>query len=266
MTSPVREKKLSERLLAVASMVDEAAGGLGLSAGAARVVDIGTDHAYLPIFLIRQGIAGHVIAADVNDGPLERARQHVEEAGLAGQITLRLSDGFAAIEAGEADIAVLSGMGGRLMKKLIETCPPETLKIRQMILQPQSEARDLWGYLNENGWDVVDERMVYEDNKFYTMMRVCLRGDQDVASAGDFGSFLSAGRDEAWHLFLKKEQNANQALMEELSQKNVPEKRMKELEAEQANIESALSVFADEPDTGEPEIPVQNGGEQKKEG
>ena len=115
MTSPAREKKLSERLLAVASMVAEAAGGLGLSAGAARVVDIGTDHAYLPIFLVRQGIAGHVIAADVNDGPLERARQHVEEAGLTGQITLRLSDGFAAIAAGEADIAVLSGMGGRLM-------------------------------------------------------------------------------------------------------------------------------------------------------
>ncbi|MCR4763617.1 MAG: class I SAM-dependent methyltransferase [Lachnospiraceae bacterium] len=240
-------RTLSDRLTAVAVMTADAVRELSKETGRRdiRVADIGTDHGYLPIYLIEQRIVPRVIAMDVNSGPLERARKNVEDAGLAERIELRLSDGFHALSSGEAQVAVLSGMGGRLMKKLLTAVSPSTIGIGQLILQPQSEARELWMFLNENGWKVIDERMVYEDEQFYTMMRAVREGQDPGHGEEDFGAVLSNCRDETWHLFLEKEQAANAKLIERIAAQNGPQKRIDELTAEQANIEAALSVFRD---------------------
>ena len=94
--------ELSRRLYAVASLVTEGA----------SVADIGTDHGYIPIYLVQQGIASKVIALDVNGGPLERARMHIIGNNLKGKIETRLSDGLHAVEPGEVDTIVAAGMGG----------------------------------------------------------------------------------------------------------------------------------------------------------
>ena len=236
---------MSERLLAVAAMVLQAAGDLREQEPDRRIgiADIGTDHGYLPIYLVQQGFAGRMIAMDINEGPLERARNNVRQAGLLDRIDLRRSDGFEQLLEGEAQIAVLSGMGGRLIQKMMTAHDPGELGIRQLIVQPQSEVRELWDFLRSRGWAVIGERMVYEDEKFYTMMRSVREGESAVSAEEDFGAILSAGRDETWHLFLEKEQAANRVLIEKLEGENGPQDRIRELSDRQANIEAALSVF-----------------------
>ena len=94
--------KLSKRLETVASFVPKGS----------NIADIGTDHGYVPIYLVREGQAEHAVAMDVRKGPLERARAHVEAAGLGSRIDVRLSDGLAGLKPGEADCVVIAGMGG----------------------------------------------------------------------------------------------------------------------------------------------------------
>ena len=101
---------LSSRLQAIASMVEE--GGI--------LADIGTDHGYLPIRLLEDGKISGAIAADINRGPLLRAEEHVREKGFDDRISLRLSDGFLAVLPGEADAAVIAGMGGPLTIRILE--------------------------------------------------------------------------------------------------------------------------------------------------
>ena len=101
---------LSVRLKAVAELVSDGR----------CLADIGTDHAYIPIWLVKSGRISGAIAADVNRGPLQRALEHIRDNGLEDRIKLRLSDGFLALEPGEADSAVLAGMGGGLMIRILK--------------------------------------------------------------------------------------------------------------------------------------------------
>ena len=101
--------ELSKRLYAVASLVTEGA----------SVADIGTDHGYVPIYLMKNKIASKVIALDINKGPLERARMHVIGHGLKGQIETRLSDGLKNVKPGEVDTMIAAGMGGGLVIKIL---------------------------------------------------------------------------------------------------------------------------------------------------
>ena len=100
---------LSDRLSAAASMITPGN----------RLADIGTDHGFVPIDLVRRRIIPSAIAMDVNRGPLERAREHIEEAGLEGLIQTRLSDGLQALEEGEADSVLIAGMGGALTVRIL---------------------------------------------------------------------------------------------------------------------------------------------------
>ena len=102
--------KLSKRLSAVAKMVPVNT----------TLVDVGTDHAYLPVYLCEQGICPHVVASDVAPGPLSSASAHTAQAGLADRIDCRLADGLSAVSIGEMDGAVLCGMGGKLMMRLYQ--------------------------------------------------------------------------------------------------------------------------------------------------
>ena len=101
--------KLSERLRALAKLVP--AGSV--------LADIGTDHAWVPSELLLTGRISHAIAMDIGEGPLKRAATHIAELGLSEQVSLRLSDGFAALEPGEADCVLIAGMGGELMQGIL---------------------------------------------------------------------------------------------------------------------------------------------------
>lgn len=157
--------ELSRRLQAVAAMV---------TAGYTSA-DIGTDHAYIPIYLVEHQIVPRAVAMDINEGPLDRARAHVEEHGLAGQIALRLSDGMKELRPGEAQSAVIAGMGGALMIRILQDSKETVESLRECILQPQSEIAKVRAFLLQEGFLFIQEDMVEEDGKFYPMMKVVPR-------------------------------------------------------------------------------------------
>lgn len=104
--------KISDRLRSAAGLVYKGA----------RVADIGTDHGYLPIYLVQNGISECVYACDVRKKPLERAQAHISSYGLDDNITIRLADGLCGIQKDDVDTVTICGMGGKLMKDIIEAC------------------------------------------------------------------------------------------------------------------------------------------------
>ncbi len=154
--------ELSRRLQAVSDLVD-----------AQQVVaDIGTDHGYIPIYLVESGRCSKVIAMDINEGPYLRAKQHIAAHRLDQVIETRLSDGMQALEVGEASTIILAGMGGGLVMKILEQDRRLWSQMEAMILQPQSEIDKVRAYLYENQWEIIAEDMVWEDGKFYPIMKV----------------------------------------------------------------------------------------------
>ena len=156
--------ELSERLKAVTKLVTPGS----------RVADIGTDHGYVPVYLILTGTAMSCIAMDVRKGPLMHAQEHIAASGLEGVIQTRISDGLANLQDGDADTIICAGMGGKLMQKLLRDTDPAKKGIKEMILQPQSECREFRRFLRQSGYCFLIEDIILEEGKFYPMMKVCI--------------------------------------------------------------------------------------------
>ena len=173
---------LSDRLNAAASMVTRGY----------RLADIGTDHGFVPIWLVKSGIIPSAIAMDINRGPLERAQEHIAQAGLDRFIQTRLSDGLEGLGEGEADSILIAGMGGALTVRILEKDPPSDLGAAELILQPQSEIGKVREYLCTSGWKIDAEDMVLEEGKYYPMMH-CIRGEMTLTlEEAEFGPCLIA--------------------------------------------------------------------------
>ena len=152
---------LSGRLLAIEDMIPPCD----------LFTDIGCDHGFVSIYLIKEKDVDHVFAMDINDGPLKRAYEHVNEYGLTNRIEVIKSDGAKAIKPGEADGAVIAGMGGRLTERIILDSIDVFQKMDEMILSPQSEIDHVRRFLIQNGFDILDEDMVLDESKFYVIIK-----------------------------------------------------------------------------------------------
>lgn len=159
---------ISERLKCVAGLVNKGA----------RVADIGTDHAYLPIYLVQNGISNKVYACDVRKEPLRRAKLHIDEYGLSDKITTQLCDGLKGINKGDVDTVTICGMGGKLMKNILKAGIDKLGDNTQLVLSAQSELRDFRKYLLETGIDIKTEHMLLEDGKYYFIFD-CVYNTQD---------------------------------------------------------------------------------------
>ena len=129
--------------------------------------DIGTDHAYLPAWLVLNGVCPSALACDLRKGPLDNAKKTVELYGIAEKITLRLSDGFDKIESSEADDFIMCGMGGTLMAELVARADWLKNPDKLLILQPQSHAEDIRSYLIKNGFEILKEDACTDGGKLY---------------------------------------------------------------------------------------------------
>lgn len=159
---------ISERLKCVAGLVNKGA----------RVADIGTDHAYLPIYLVQNGISNKVYACDVRKEPLRRAKLHIDEYGLSDKITTQLCDGLKGINKGDVDTVTICGMGGKLMKNILKAGIDKLGDNTQLVLSAQSELRDFRKYLLEAGIYIKSEHMLLEDGKYYFIFD-CVYNTQD---------------------------------------------------------------------------------------
>lgn len=151
---------LGERMMMAAKMVRKGS----------VVADIGTDHAYLPAYLVLNGISPSALACDLRKGPLDNAKKTVEQYGISDKITLRLSDGFDKIESFEADDFILCGMGGTLMAELLSRADWLRDSNKRIILQPQSHAEDVRKFLTENGFSIICEDACTDMGKLYCAM------------------------------------------------------------------------------------------------
>lgn len=168
--------KLSKRLERLAGMVTEGN----------RLADVGTDHGYVPICLCEQGKIPSAIAMDISEGPLSRARAHIQEAGLTQYIETRRSDGLTALREGEVDTVLIAGMGGMLMERILYEGRALLSEVRELILQPQSELAGIRQWLERNGWRLVCEDVVYEDGKYYFPMRAVQGKEADFYTIAEY--------------------------------------------------------------------------------
>jgi tRNA (adenine22-N1)-methyltransferase len=152
--------KLGNRMAAIAAMIP----------AGSRVADIGTDHAYLPVYLVEKGIIPGAIAGDIHQGPYRSALATVERAGLESRITVRLGDGLAVLAPGEADTAVIAGMGGTNIIEILSARPEVTRSLARLVLQPMLAAGTVRRWLVMSGWRLVDEALAEEDGRIYEII------------------------------------------------------------------------------------------------
>lgn len=134
----------------------------------APLADIGTDHAYLPAYLIQLGAIPRAIAADILPGPLEAARATVEAANLTDRIELRLGNGLRVLKPGEVTSASICGMGGPLIAEILAAGPLEG--IERLVLQPMGGEESLRRWLAANGWQLADEALVEDAGRIYVVL------------------------------------------------------------------------------------------------
>lgn len=134
------------------------------------VADIGTDHAYLPVWLVRSGKTPFALAADLREGPLANAQANIEKNGVSDKIKTVLSNGLDRIDENDADDIVIAGMGGELIANIIDRAPWLKNNDKHLILQPMTKADILRRYLCENGFAVVREKACVSLGKCYCVM------------------------------------------------------------------------------------------------
>ena len=164
---------LSKRLTAICRMVP---------AGCVPA-DIGTDHAAVPIELLRSGKCTRALACDVLEGPLSAARENIARAGLSDRIGVWLSDGFQALPEGAYDAAVICGMGGQTIRRILEGRPADRRLLKTLVLSPQSEREELRAYLRAEGFRIEAEDLILEEGKFYPVIRAVPA--EDVSEPSD---------------------------------------------------------------------------------
>ena len=211
------------------------------------VADIGCDHAYTSIYMIQQNIATHVIAMDINQGPLEKAKENIKKYNCNSEIETRRSDGAQKLALHEVDAILMSGMGGPLMCKILEDSKTVIQELSEMVLQPQSEIYQLRHYLHDHGWKIVKEDMIIEDHKFYTMMKV-IKGIEhyDHEYEYRYGKYLIQHNHPICKQFLEKEKMSLQKILTTLESNPSSltlNHRIKELEEQIQWVEKSLELF-----------------------
>lgn len=239
--------KLSERLTAIAQMVSPGK----------RACDVGCDHGFVSIYLVQQGICPFILAMDVRKGPLEQARMHIAEAGLETKIETRLSDGVRNYHKGEAQSLILAGMGGRLMMRILSN--PNAEDFEELVLSPQSEIGLFRHFLQEQGWYTVAENMIYEEGKYYPVIKAvrpkkgeCVAMEEGFQPeripeelAFRFGRLLLLQKNPVLYRFLQQEKEKLETLLAKLEETESlrGQERKTVLEEDLDYISKAISLF-----------------------
>ena len=199
--------KLSNRLHAVAEFV----------LPGKTAADIGTDHNYLPVYLVINGICPFVVAVDRAVGPYENACQLVDLLSLSRQIDVRLGDGLAPLQPGEAETITIAGMGGYLIQDVLSRQPLVISQTKRLVLQPQKNTAALRRWLMDNGWRIVAEQLALDNGFYYEVIaaehgEMCL--DEDELT---FGPCLLAGSHPFLANFLQLKRKDLLSLIEQVS-------------------------------------------------
>ena len=216
------------------------------------IADIGCDHGFTSITLVKSGAYKKALAMDVRTGPLERADANIRQAGLSEKIETRLSNGFEKLKSGEADAAVITGMGGELICHILEAYPDAVSSLSKMVLGPQSESYLVRRKLREIGFTIRDEQALYDDGKYYEII-LCVKNttgtnndfeENDVTDI--YGPVLLNKKDESLKERLDKEKAIAESLLKNLDNAEASDSvisRMTELKHQLSVIDKALEYY-----------------------
>ena len=152
--------RLTPRLQAIADSINEFE----------VLADIGTDHAFLPIYLMENGKIKKAIATDINKGPIEIAHERIKKYKYEDKIETRQGSGMTVIEPQEAEAIVIAGMGGMLIAEIIEQSKPVAIAAKMLVMQPMLDSGKLRRYLLQNGFEIFEEELAKEDKKIYEII------------------------------------------------------------------------------------------------
>lgn len=154
--------ELSKRLKRIAEHVDKCE----------SVADIGTDHGYIPIYLVKEGICEKAIASDINKGPIEKAKINVDFEGVSAKVKCLLGPGLNPLKIGEVNGVILAGMGGNLTRDILLADMEKVKKYDFIILQPAQNPEVLREFLYKNDYEIIDEDLIKDEGRFYELFKV----------------------------------------------------------------------------------------------
>lgn len=216
-------EKLSKRLETVTSFIHS-----GM-----RIADIGSDHAYLPCYAVKKEIAKSAIAGEVADGPYQSALHQVVKTGLTEHISVRKGDGLEVINPYEVDCIIIAGMGGTLIADILERGKSKLEGVKRLILQPNIGAENVRKWLYNHNWQLIDEKIVEEDGKFYEILVADIGNSlipyKNLEKEFLLGPFLLQNKNEAfikkWQLELLQWKNILSELEKAVDSEKIIEKR-----------------------------------------
>ncbi|WP_416037903.1 tRNA (adenine(22)-N(1))-methyltransferase [Lactococcus formosensis] len=224
----MNEIKLSKRLQAVADLVKPNS----------RLLDVGSDHAYLPTYLVQREKIDFAIAGEVVKGPYQIARNNVTEQNLQGKIEVRFADGLAAFEENDnITSVVIAGMGGILISEILEAGKDKLSHVEQLILQPNNHEESLRSWLMDHDFVITSEKILLEAGKVYEII-VAEHGTVELNETElEFGPYLLQEKSEVFRQKWNKELNTLNKILERLPENH--EKRTT-VQAEKEKIEGVL--------------------------
>lgn len=206
------------------------------------VADIGTDHAYVPIYLHKKGNVEKVIACDINKKPLQKAQQNIKLHHAENKIITRLGNGLQPLQPYEVESIVISGMGGMLMIELMEQSQNIIKTVKELILCPHLDVTAVRKYLHNIGYVITDEKMIQEWDNFYTILRA-IPGKQkyDKEIEYIFGSILLEKKDAVLKEYIINEKIRLKKIKQHLYDKRTEQsqKRLQQIEEYKKAIEEA---------------------------
>lgn len=241
---------LSERLAAAVSFVKRGT----------RAADVGCDHGYTAICLRNAGICPFCICTDINKGPLEAAAENIRRFRADG-IDVRLGDGLAAVRPGEAETVIITGMGGELICRILETGRAVVQAAEELVLGPQSEPEKVREKLIRLGFHIADEKFIFEDGKYYPVIKalrwsaaeplceIAVTGEPEGLSETElkYGPVLLRERSPVLWEFLVKERKRYETILVRLESQGVKteenEKRKNEVRRELELIGQAQEYY-----------------------
>ena len=212
--------------------------------------DIGCDHGFMAIELVSRGISPKVIASDLRTGPLERARENVEKAGLSDKISLIISDGFSAIEPGSVKTAVIAGMGGMLIRDILISGMDCIKQMDEFIVQPQSNIPEFRNFLRLNGFEIKRNNVLIDAGKYYFPMRIRYTGksedgaDPSITPEDRYGADLikeNRGLSDYLDAEMSSYERILEKLISESGEHNERTEEIRELMELNRNIRSCIS-------------------------
>ena len=227
-----KELILQPRLALLASLVP----------AGASVADVGTDHGYLPVYLLQKSAISHAIASDINALPLEHARRTANAYGVTQGIDFRLCAGLDAIEAREVDTVVIAGMGGETIIEILKNAP--WTREKRLLLQPMTKPEVLRVWLSENAYAITQERLVRDKDTLYAVL-CAAGGESEPLTAAQAYCGIASQHDPLYGDYaqerIAKLRRAASGLR--ASKRTDVEKRVAELEATIKELEQSREVW-----------------------